>query len=124
MKTYGPKQLDVRIEKEAGVVVAVVSGDAVTAANASVLRMKLAPLLAPRVQVVLDLAAVRFMDSSGIGAVVSLVRAVKEEGGDMKLCHVTPAVMNIFRLVHLDRMLDIFENREQALRALTPREDS
>ena len=55
---------------------------------------------------VLDLAAVEFLDSSGLGAVIALKKALPE-GRRMILRGLTPNVERVFRLTRMDQVFDI-----------------
>jgi len=70
---------------------------------------------------VLDLTGVRFVDSSGLGAVMSVLRKLRAEGRDMVACSVAKNVLVLFDLVRLDRVMQVFPDREAALRALAAR---
>jgi anti-sigma B factor antagonist len=52
-------------------------------------------------QLAVDLSKVDFMDSSGLGALVSLLKAVRP-AGDLVLFGMRPSVIEILRLTHLD----------------------
>lgn len=54
---------------------------------------------------VLDLAAVEFLDSSGLGAVIALKKALPE-GRRMALRGLTPNVERVFRLTRMDLVFD------------------
>ncbi len=56
-------------------------------------------------KIVVDLAGLRLIDSSGVGAVVSLFRRVKAYGGKVELRGVQDQPLAIFRLLKLDRVL-------------------
>ena len=60
-------------------------------------------------QLVLDLCEVKFLDSSGLGAIVSIRKMVGNEGG-MVLCGLTGQVRSVFRLTRMDTIFDIFED--------------
>ena len=60
-------------------------------------------------QLVLDLCEVKFLDSSGLGAIVSIRKMVGNEG-DMVLCGLTGQVRSVFRLTRMDTIFDIFED--------------
>lgn len=64
--------------------------------------------------IVLDMVCVNFMDSSGLGAVVSVLKHVGEDGS-LHLCGVTPGVMAVLRLTRMDRVLRCFETAEAAV---------
>lgn len=58
---------------------------------------------------VLDLAAVEFLDSSGLGAVIALKKAMPE-GRRMILRGLTPNVERVFRLTRMDQIFEIMSN--------------
>jgi anti-sigma B factor antagonist len=63
---------------------------------------------------VLDMACVNFLDSSGLGAVVSVLKHVGDDGS-LHLCGVTPGVMAVLRLTRMDRVLRCFGSAEAAV---------
>jgi anti-sigma B factor antagonist len=65
---------------------------------------------------VVDLSAVSFIDSVGLGAIVLAARRLGPGGIALVLPH--RGLVRIFRVCGLDRLLDICETREQALRAV------
>lgn len=76
------------------------------------------PVLAePGAKVVFDMQRVQFVDSAGIGAIVSCLRELSASGGDLKLCDLAKPVRSLFELVRLHRLLDILNTKEEALRA-------
>jgi anti-sigma B factor antagonist len=70
-------------------------------------------------RVVLDLSKLTFIDSSGLGALLSCLRQVSSSGGDMKLCSLSSPVRSVFQLVRMHRLFDIHNTREEALRAFS-----
>jgi anti-sigma B factor antagonist len=69
--------------------------------------------------VVLDLAAVDFMDSSALGAVVSCMKAVGTRG-NLAVSGAHGAVMKLFKLTRLDRVLNLQDTAEGAAQAIRP----
>jgi anti-sigma B factor antagonist len=67
--------------------------------------------------VVLDLSGVAFMDSSGLGAVVALLRRVADRGGDMKLCGLDRNVRMVFEVTRAHRVFDIYDTADKAVHA-------
>lgn len=65
---------------------------------------------------VLDISAVEFVDSTGIGALIGLARAFDERGGCVVLCGIHPRMAQIFEAVRLDRMMPF---RDSAIVAAT-----
>jgi len=70
--------------------------------------------------VVLDLAGVGFMDSSALGALVTVYRALDGAGGRLSLAAVQPAVRNVLRITSVDRVIHIYETIEAAEAAAAP----
>ena len=68
----------------------------------------------PAKRVILDLAQVEFLDSSGLGAVVG---AMKQLGEDRRLDLVglTPMVDKVFRMTRMDSVFAIFPDRQTAI---------
>jgi anti-sigma B factor antagonist len=68
-------------------------------------------------KVVLDLADVQFMDSTGLGTLLSLVKRVPP-GGSLALCGCGAAVMELMKLTRLDRVFQVFPDAAAATLAL------
>jgi len=66
------------------------------------------------VDLLLDLSAVKFMDSKAIGAMVSVRKAVAAQGGRMGICGLHPHVAKIIRVVTLGAVFDVFADRAEA----------
>jgi len=69
-------------------------------------------------QILLNLSEVQFIDSSGLGALLSLLRQLGERG-NLMLCGIAENVMNLFRLTRLNRVFQIYPDEAQALAAAT-----
>lgn len=65
--------------------------------------------------IVLDLAGVDFIDSSGLAAIVHGMKQCRASGGDLRLCKTPQTVRMVLELTRLDKALDIFLNQESAL---------
>ena len=63
----------------------------------------------------IDLGAVRFIDSSGLGALVSGFKNASAREGSLKLCCLQPQVRSMFELTRLHRVFEIFPSQEEAL---------
>jgi len=60
----------------------------------------------PPRKVVVDLAALRLIDSSGVGALVSLYKRMREKGGTVVVEGLRDQPLAIFRLLRLDRVFE------------------
>lgn len=64
---------------------------------------------------VIDLANVDFMDSSGLVALVTGLKAARQSSCRLVLCNVQAAVRLIFELTQLDSVFEIFESYDAVL---------
>lgn len=64
--------------------------------------------------IVLDLAMVNFLDSTGLGAIVSSLKRLDGDG-IMVICNVGEMVMDVFRLTRMDRVFPIVHTVDEAL---------
>ena len=88
----------------------------VDADTGSQLKLELQSLAAEGVKlIVVDLQEVDFMDSSGLSALVSGLRALRERDGSLHLCRVQPQPLTALKLTMLDRVFPIFESPQAAL---------
>jgi anti-anti-sigma factor len=72
---------------------------------------------ADRVNLVLNLQDVGYIDSAGLGFLVSKYVSVQRRGGDIKLAHVTPRVAHVLDITHLSRVFATFDSEEDAVHA-------
>jgi anti-sigma B factor antagonist len=68
--------------------------------------------------VVLDLRELQFMDSSGLGKILAMIRGLRERGGELRLCGVQPPVMVLFSMVRLGGLVGIDADRAASIKAL------
>jgi anti-sigma B factor antagonist len=68
-----------------------------------------------RKQIVLNLADVNYIDSSGIGELVSSFTTVKKEGGELKLLHLTKKVHDLLLITKLFTVFDVHTDEEKAI---------
>jgi anti-sigma B factor antagonist len=106
------------IEEVAGITVVTPPGDDLDASVAADFKEAFAPILTGRKRLVLDLAQLKFVDSSGLGAILTSYRSSKAAGSDLVLCGMRPAVKSLFELVNADRFCPIVATQEDALRSL------
>jgi len=68
-----------------------------------------------RTEIVCDLHEVGFVDSSGLSALVSGLKATREHGGFLRVAGVNEQVGRIFKLTMLDRVFEMFASADAAL---------
>ena len=86
----------------------------ITAAHADELQRQLATAVAAQNYSVclVDMSKVEFLDSAGLMALVGTFRLAQRMGKRLSLCSIAPNVRMIFELTQLDRVLEIFDNRD------------
>ncbi len=80
------------------------------------IKEKLTGIESPRVMV--DLTEVGFMDSSGLGMLISFFKEVTEQQGEIVYFGVQSYVKKLLGLVKLDQVFKICDSRDDALRLL------
>lgn len=66
---------------------------------------------------IVDFSKVDFIDSSGLGILVSLFKLMNGKG-EMLLCSLNPGIMNMFTLTRMDRIFRIYPDKSSALAQL------
>ena len=66
-------------------------------------------------KIVIDLTATKYMDSSGLGAIVSRIAATRANQGDIRLAKPSKFVEELLDLTQLMRILKIYKNTKSAV---------
>ena len=66
---------------------------------------------------VFNLAGVSYMDSSGLGLLLSIYATVRAQGGDVKLANIGDRVKDLLKMTKLTEVFQIFEGENLALAA-------
>lgn len=66
-------------------------------------------------KILLNLAGVGYIDSSGIGELVSSFTAVNKEGGQLKLLKLTQKIQDLLAITKLLTVFDVFDDEGDAL---------
>ena len=72
-------------------------------------------LRANRVRVVLDLQAVEYIDSTGLGTIAAKYLTLRRRGGDLKLLHVPPRTLQLMTITKLTRVFEFFDSEDRAI---------
>ncbi|AFY68501.1 anti-sigma-factor antagonist [Thalassoporum mexicanum PCC 7367] len=61
----------------------------------------------------IDLSKVNFMDSSGLGALVSALKTVRTVDGEMAICSLNEQVKMLFDLTSMSKIFSIYSDRQE-----------
>ena len=67
---------------------------------------------------VVDFSHVSFFSSQMLGLLVDIWRRIKDRGGRLLISGINPQLTRVFRITHLDKLFDFYENPEAAVSAL------
>lgn len=63
----------------------------------------------------IDFAGTAYIDSSGLGVLVSLSKKIREQGGELRLANLNEDLRTLFELTKLDTLFHIAGSRDEAL---------
>lgn len=109
--------MEITVDKMGDVSVAAIPVDELDASNSGEFKRDIAPVLQTNTKLVLDLSRLNFVDSSGLGAMLSCLRQLTARKGDLKLCGMSKQVRALFELVRMHRIFDIYGTRDEAVGA-------
>jgi anti-anti-sigma factor len=90
--------------------------------ESKLLSIRLKELVANGVhKLLLNLADLTKVDSSGVSVIVGTYVHLKDQGGDLKLLCLCGRVFEVFRLMHLIQIIPNFQDETQALASFGPR---
>ncbi len=68
-------------------------------------------------QILLNLGAVNYIDSTGLGTLVSAFTSVRKQGGELKLLNLTDKVTDLMQITKLYTVFDILDNETVAVKS-------
>ena len=108
-------------ERQAGDVTVLDMSGKITIGEGSVaLRTAIRRLLEEgKKRILLNLAQVSYIDSSGIGELVSSFTAVKKEGGHLKLLKLTQKIQDLLAITKLLTVFDTYDSEQEAVQSFS-----
>jgi anti-sigma B factor antagonist len=71
-------------------------------------------------RILLNLADVTYVDSSGLGELVAGYTSIEKNGGEMKLINLTDRVTELMMITKLLTVFDVFDNEAEAIKSFVP----
>jgi len=103
------------VERAGAVTVVTVNGELTVANRGGLRETVLAQLAGGGETFLIDFASTGYIDSSGLGVLVSLSKRIREKGGRLRLAGLNQDLRTLFELTKLDALFQISENRAAAL---------
>ncbi len=113
-----PKPMRIDVTNREGVTVVQPAGERLDIEVASDFRAMLLSLIEQgHRRLVIDLSDVSFIDSSGLGALVSALKMLKrsDNGGDVRLARVQAPVVSLLEIIRLNRVFTSYPDVEKAV---------
>ena len=95
-----------------------IASDNLDAGNSNEFKQQIFPHLETNPNVFIDLGALNFVDSSGLGALLSCLRTMNNKENQLKLVGLTKPVRALFELVRMHRIFSIYNTVDEALASL------
>lgn len=102
-------------EKEGGVTLFVLEGRIDTQGAVDLDLALQAAVSEDKHKMVLNMAEVRYISSSGLRTLADVLTKNRDEGGDLKLISLNRKVMRVFRIIGFDKFFSIYDTLEAAL---------
>ena len=109
--------MQIDIEKSGEVAIVTLQAEHLDASAADEFKQAMQPILDANHRIVLDMSPLRFVDSAGLGAILSCLRKLSAAEGDLKLCGLSKPVRSIFEISRMHRIFDILPTRAEAVQA-------
>lgn len=73
----------------------------------------------PNTKLILNLEGINYVDSSGFGVFLSIMKTANNNYGFFKLCHIAPEVMELFKLLQLHNIFEIYEDLDDCVKSFS-----
>jgi anti-sigma B factor antagonist len=74
----------------------------------------------PNVNLAFDLGGITFIDRSGFGVFLSALKAASNNYGQFKICNVSSDVIELFKLLQLHHVFEIYDELDACLESFKP----
>lgn len=88
------------------------------ASNSDEFKRDIAAVVDGYKKVILNIEPVPFMDSAGMGALLSVYKKVMADGGQFRIYGLSKEVKTLFDLVRMQRLFEIHQEKESAVQSL------
>jgi anti-sigma B factor antagonist len=71
----------------------------------------------PNTKLILNMEGIDFVDSTGFGVFLSIMKTANNNYGFFKICNISPGVMELFKLLQLHNVFEIYNTKEDCLKS-------
>ena len=115
-RLWKDKLMTIKERKIDNVTILVLKGDLMGEPETAKLRERInSSLQAASLNLVVDLAGVRYVSSTGLGTLIACLTSTKSKGGDLRLSRVTEKVESLFVITQLVKVFKEYETVERAV---------
>jgi anti-sigma B factor antagonist len=105
-------------QHDKGIAVVLPGTDRLTAVNATAFKAEVSALVdAGSDRLIIDFEEVSFLDSSGLGALIGILKKVGSRG-EIAVCSLSDSVAQMFRLTRMDRVFTTYPNADVAVKTM------
>jgi len=108
------------IKEKGDIVIIVLDGEMVGGPDATMLSEKLHGLIEEgRNRIIIDMAKVNYMNSSGLGILIGGLTTVRNNGGKLRLLNLAPKLQELLRITKLDQVFTLYDDEGKAIASLS-----
>lgn len=111
--------MDINVETIEGVSIVVLNEEVLDSSNHEEFMDSVTSVLEKSSRVLLDIGNVEMVDSSGLGSFAYCLRKVRDTDGKLLICCPNDTVRDAFSLVHMERIIGVYDTREEAIAAFS-----
>ncbi len=108
-------QLSLSTRNQDDVVIVDCTGRIILGEESAYLRDTVKKLIVEKRKLVLNLSGVAYIDSAGLGTLVSLYTTARNSGGSIKLANLTRRVGDLLQVTKLVTIFDVYDNEQHAV---------
>lgn len=107
--------MNLKFENKGDVVVCCVDGEVDINTSPSIKKTFDKAMQKKSDRVIINLKNVTYVDSSGLATLVEILKNMRQYGGKLKLCNLSPKIKSLFEITKLEKLFDIQPDEEEAI---------
>lgn len=81
------------------------------------IKTEIIKVITPNSKIALNLSGISYIDSTGFGMLLSILRHCKNSNASLKLCNISPEVMELIKLLQLQTVFDIRDSVDDCVKS-------